>query len=31
MARSSLVRSTERREGMTMVDVVIDDMAIWMA
>src|ERR1700744_2174440 len=28
MARSSQVRSTERRVGVSMVDVVIDDMAI---
>src|ERR1700744_4466127 len=28
MARSSQVRSTERRAGVSMVDVVIDDMAI---
>src|SRR5260370_41523044 len=28
MARSSQVRSTERREGVSMAEVVIDDMAI---
>ena len=28
IARSSLVRSTERRKGVTMVDVVIADMAM---
>jgi hypothetical protein len=27
MARSSQVRSIERRDGVSMVDVVIDDMA----